>query len=272
MMRGFSLWRSIAIAIVLVFFLLPPVWLFVSSLKSQAEIFQWPPTLLPEHPTLENFAKTMRRDHFLRYFLNSATVAILSASLSVIISVMAGYALAKFRFKGDTLFFLLIMSALMVPLQIVLIPVYLVLRDLGLLNTLAGLVLAPAATPSGVFLMRQYILNIPDSLLEAARIDGTPEWRILVRIVVPLALPAIGTLLAFNIVWRWNDYLWPFLIVTEQERWTVQLMLANSVGRFGIDWPRLLSISVLSVLPMLAIFIALQRTLMSGLMAGAAKE
>lgn len=160
----------------------------------------------------------------------------------------------------------------MVPLQIVLIPVFLVLRDLGLLNTLAGVIIAPAATPSGVFLMRQYIVSIPDSLLEAARIDRTPEWRILLRIVVPLALPAIGTLLAFNLVWRWNDYLWPFLIITEQQNWTVQLALANSVGRFGIDWPRLLSISVMSVIPMLVIFIALQKTLMNGLMAGAAKE
>lgn len=164
------------------------------------------------------------------------------------------------------------MSSLMVPLQIVMIPVFLVLRDLGLLDTLAGLIIAPAATPTGVFLMRQYITNIPDSLLEAARIDGTPEWRILLRIIVPLALPAIGTLLAFNLVWRWNDYLWPFLIITDQDKWTVQLALANSVGKYGINWPRLLSMSVLSVLPVLVMFTALQRMLMSGLMAGATKE
>lgn len=267
-----SPWRWVFIGVVLLFFLLPPVWLLLSSLKSQAEIFKWPPSLWPEAPTLENFAATLGRANFLLYFQNSAIVSIASAILSVTISVMAGYALAKFRFKGDTLFFLLIMSALMVPLQIVLIPVFLVLRDLGLLNSLWGVIIAPAATPSGVFLMRQYITNIPDSLIEAARIDGTPEWRILTRIIVPLAMPAIGTLLAFNLVWRWNDYLWPFLIITEQEKWTVQLLLANSVGRFGIDWPRLLSISVLSVLPMLVMFIALQKTLMSGMMAGASKE
>ncbi|WP_224702026.1 carbohydrate ABC transporter permease [Devosia aquimaris] len=267
-----SPWRYVGIAIVLLLFALPPIWLFLSSLKSQSEIFQWPPSLWPQAPTLQSYYDTFSRANFLLYFQNSAVVAVLSAVLAVTISVMAGYALAKFRFKGDTVFFLLIMSALMVPLQIVLIPVFLVLRDLGLLNTLAGLIIAPAATPSGVFLMRQYILTIPDSLLEAARIDKTPEWRILLRIIVPLALPAIGTLLAFNLVYRWNDYLWPFLIITEQEKWTVQLALANSVGRFGIDWPRLLSISVMSVLPMLVMFIALQKTLMNGLMAGAAKE
>lgn len=267
-----SFGRSVGIAIVLLLFALPPIWLFLSSLKSQSEIFMWPPSLWPQAPTLQSYYDTFSRANFLLYFQNSAVVAVLSAILAVSISVMAGYALAKFRFKGDTFFFLIIMSALMVPLQIVLIPVFLVLRDLGLLNTLAGLIIAPAATPSGVFLMRQYILTIPDSLLEAARIDKTPEWRILLRIVVPLALPAIGTLLAFNLVYRWNDYLWPFLIITEQEKWTVQLALANSVGRFGIDWPRLLSISVMSVLPMLVMFIALQKTLMNGLMAGAAKE
>ncbi|KPF44489.1 carbohydrate ABC transporter permease [Rhizobium sp. G187] len=264
--------RLALVALVLAVFLLPPVWLFLSALKPQAEIFQWPPTLWPANPTLENFVNTLSRARFLLFFKNSAIVSILSALLSVTISVMAGYALAKFRFKGDTVFFLLIMSSLMVPLQIIMIPVFLVLRDLGLLETLAGVIIAPAATPTGVFLMRQYIVNIPDSLLEAARLDKTPEWRILWRIIVPLSVPAIGTLLAFNLVWRWNDYLWPFLIITDQDQWTVQLAIANSIGRFGIDWPKLLSMSVLSVLPVLVVFTALQRLMMGGIMAGATKE
>lgn len=264
--------RLLLVTLVLAVFLLPPVWLFMSALKPQAEIFQWPPTLFPHTLTLENFMNTISRARFLTFFKNSAIVSILSALLSVTISVMAGYALAKFRFKGDAVFFLLIMSSLMVPLQIIMIPVFLVLRDLGLLETLAGVIIAPAATPTGVFLMRQYIVNIPDSLLEAARLDKTPEWRILWRIIVPLSLPAIGTLLAFNLVWRWNDYLWPFLIITDQDQWTVQLAIANSIGRFGIDWPKLLSMSVLSVLPVLVVFSALQRLMMGGIMAGATKE
>jgi len=264
--------RVLALALVLIIFVLPPVWLLLSALKPQAEIFQWPPSLFPEQLTFEHFSKTMSRANFGTYFFNSAIVSVTSALLSVTMSVMAGYALAKFRFPGDNIIFLTIMSAVMVPLQIVLIPVFLVLRDLGLLNTLWGLIIAPAATPTGVFLMRQYIAGIPDSLIEAARIDGTPEWRILLRIIVPLALPAIGTLLAFNLVWRWNDYLWPFLIVNQQDQWTVQLAIANSIGRFSINWPRLLSMTVLSILPMLVIFIALQKTLMNGLMSGATKE
>jgi alpha-1,4-digalacturonate transport system permease protein len=272
MNKSYSPARLALVGMVLVVFMLPPLWLLLSALKPQSEIFQWPPTLLPAHPTLENFINAVSRARFLTFFRNSAVVTILSSALSVVISVLAGYALAKFRFKGDTLIFMLIMSSLMVPLQIVMIPVFLVLRDLGLLDTLAGLIIAPAATPTGVFLMRQYIVNIPDSLLEAARLDRTPEWRILLRIIVPLALPAIGTLLAFNVVWRWNDYLWPFLIVSDQNKWTVQLAIANSVGRFGIDWPKLLSMSVLSVLPMLVVFTGLQKLLMGGMMAGATKE
>lgn len=272
MTNPYSPMRLLCVAIVLLVFMLPPVWLLLSALKPQAEIFQWPPTLWPQHPTLENFINTVSRARFLTYFKNSAIVSIISALLSVTISVMAGYALAKFRFKGDTLFFLLIMSSLMVPLQIILIPVFLVLKDLGMLDTLAGVIIAPAATPTGVFLMRQYILNIPDSLLEAARLEKTPEWRILWRIIVPLSLPAIGTLLAFNLVWRWNDYLWPFLIITDQDQWTLQLAIANSIGRFGIDWPKLLSMSVMSVLPVLVVFTALQRLMMGGIMAGATKE
>jgi alpha-1,4-digalacturonate transport system permease protein len=140
------------------------------------------------------------------------------------------------------------------------------------LNSLWGLIIPPAATPTGVFLMRQYIRSVPDSLLEAARIDGAGELAILWRIVVPLTTPALATLAAFSFVWRWNDYLWPFLVITDQERWTVQLALANYVGQYSIDWPRLLAMTTLSVLPTLAVFLALQRYFLSGLIAGALKD
>ncbi|HEY9348494.1 MAG TPA: carbohydrate ABC transporter permease, partial [Inquilinus sp.] len=195
-----------------------------------------------------------------------------SSILSVVISIMAGFALSKYRFPGDGLCFMLIMATMMIPLQVVLIPMFMVLKGLGLLDSLWGLIIPPAATPTGVFLMRQYMRGIPDSLLEAARIDGTSEWRILWRIVVPLCKPAIATLAAFTFVWRWNDYLWPFLVVNDQSRWTVQLALANYVGQWDIDWPRLLAMAVLSSLPILTLFIALQRFFMSGMMAGATKE
>lgn len=165
---------------------------------------------------------------------------------------------------------MVIMCALMIPLQIILIPIFLLLRDLHLLNTPGGDYRA-GGDAHRVFLMRQYIRNIPDSLLEAARLEGTGEWRILWRIVVPLSLPAIATLAAFTFVWRWNDFLWPFLVISDQSQWTVQLALASNVGQFDINWPRLLAMSAMAVLPMLAIFLTLQRYFMNGLMAGATK-
>lgn len=264
--------RAVLVLLVLLFFLMPPVWLALSSFKPLTEIFAWPPHLFPQSPTLDNYAASWSQSHFSRFFENSAFVAVLSAALSVVISVMAGYALSKYRFKGETAFFLVIMSALMIPLQIILIPIFLVLRDLHLLNTLWGVILAPAATPTSVFIMRQYIRNIPDSLIEAARIDAATEWRILWKVIVPLSIPAIATLTAFNFVWRWNDYLWPFLIISDQESWTVQLALASNVGQWDINWPRLLSMSVMSLLPTLVLFVGLQRFFMSGLLAGAVKE
>ncbi|BBE70830.1 carbohydrate ABC transporter permease [Oharaeibacter diazotrophicus] len=271
-MTATRLLRYPFVALVLAAFALPPVWLLLSSLKPELEIFAWPPTVLPSAPTLDNFRKAWLQDHFAGFFLNSTFVAAVSSAISVAISVMAGYALAKFRFAGDTFFFLLIMSALMIPLQIILIPIFLVLRDLHLLNTLWGVILAPAATPTGVLIMRQYIRGIPDSLLEAARMDGTSEWRILWRIVVPLSLPAIATLTAFSFVARWNDFLWPFLVINDRSQWTVQLAIASNVGQWDINWPRLLAMSVLSVIPTFALFVTLQRFFMSGMMAGATKE
>lgn len=271
-MTAAKLVRVPFVALVLLLFAVPPVWLVLSSLKPELEIFAWPPAVLPQAPTLDNFRKAWSQDGFALFFLNSAFVSTVSAFISVTISVMAGYALAKFRFRGSTFFFLLIMSALMIPLQIILIPIFLVLRDLHLLNTLWGVILAPAATPTGVLIMRQYIRGIPDSLLEAARMDGTSEWRILWRIVVPLSLPAIATLTAFSFVARWNDYLWPFLVINDRDQWTVQLALASNVGQWDINWPRLLAMSVLSVVPTFALFVSLQRFFMSGLVAGATKE
>lgn len=264
--------RPILVLLVLVFFLFPPLWILASSLKPPLQIFQWPPRLLPDPPTLANYLAALRAARFDIVFGNTVVVAIASTGLSVLISIMAGFALAKYRFRGDRLAFSLIMATLMIPLQVILIPIFIVLKHLGLIDSLLGIIIPPAATPTGVFLMRQYIRGIPESLLEAARMDGCGEWRILWQIVVPLAAPAIATLAAFAFVWRWNDYLWPFLVINSEEKWTVQLALANYVGQWDINWPRLLSMSVLSVIPMLLVFLALQRFFMSGLLAGAVKE
>ena len=253
-----------ALALTLLLFLVPVLWVAVSSLEPPLEIFAYPPHLLPSTVTLQNYAKALSAGNFGLYFLNTSVVSIAASVVTVAISVPAGFALAKYRFRGDRLIFLLIMATLMVPLQVILIPMFLTLKSLGLIDTLAGIIIPPAATPTGVFLMRQYIRSIPDELLDAARVDGASELTALLRIVLPLSLPAVASLSIFSFVWRWNDFLWPFLVISNQNKWTIQLALANYVGQYDIDWPSLLAMTTLSMVPMFVVFLAFQRFFMRG--------
>ncbi len=253
-----------ALALTLLLFLVPVLWVVVSSLEPPLEIFAYPPRLLPSVLTLQNYAKALSAGNFGLYFLNTTIVSVAATAVTVAISVPAGFALAKYRFRGDRLIFLLIMATLMVPLQVILIPIFLTLKSFGLIDTLAGIIIPPAATPTGVFLMRQYIRSIPDEIIDAARVDGASELTTLLRIIVPLSLPAVASLSIFSFVWRWNDFLWPFLVISNQDRWTIQLALANYVGQYDIDWPSLLAMTTLSMVPMFLVFLVFQRFFMRG--------
>ena len=262
---------GVVLTVILVVFLGPVLWVLSSAFKPSLQLFSYPPTIVPLHPTLQNFAKALHEGDFVRYFLNSGIVSITSTAVTLVISLTAGFALAKYRFFGDRIIFLLIMATLMIPLQVILIPIFVTLKQLGLINNLLGIILPPAATPTGVFIMRQYISTIPDSFMEAARMDGASEWGILWRIIVPLATPALAALAVFSFVWRWNDFLWPFLVINNQKLWTVQLALSNYVGQYNIDWPSLLAMTALAIIPTLIVFVALQRYFMAGLTAGGLK-
>jgi len=159
------------------------------------------------------------------------------------------------------------LGTLMIPLQAIMIPVYLTMARLGLVNTLWGIIIPPSATPTGVFLLRQYMLTIPDELLEAARVDGAGEWRIFAGIVLPLAAPALAVLAIFSVVWRWNDFLWPLIVINDPELFTLQLGLARFSGELVTDWNSLLALTVLTMLPVTALFAFLQRYLVSGIAA-----
>jgi len=184
---------------------------------------------------------------------------------------MAGYALSKFWFRGRDLIFYIMVGTLMIPLQAIMVPIFLLLKDLGLLNTLWGVIIPPAATPTGVFLARQYIQTIPDSFIEAARIDGAGEFRIFTRIIVPLAKPIIATIAIFSFMWRWNDFLWPFIVLSVKKKMTLQLALANFVGQFQINWANLLAMTVVTMIPMIVVFLVLQKYFVKGLTAGGVK-
>ena len=252
-------------------FLFPVFWVLLSSLKTQSELFTYPLTFLPRSPTLGNYLSAFQSGQFSLFFRNSAFVAIVSTAITVMINIMAGYALSKYIYPGRDIIFFIMIATLMIPLQVIMIPIFLLEKNLGLLNTLWGIIIPPAATPTGVFLARQYMMTIPNSLIESARIDGGGEWFIFQRIVLPLAQPIVATLAIFSFMWRWNDFLWPFIVISQQKKYTIQLALSNFVGQYDVDWSKLLSMTVIAILPMILVFLFFQKYFIKGLTAGGAK-
>jgi len=263
--------RYAGLALIACFFFLPILWVLVSSLKTQSELFTYPLTILPAHPTLSNFSAALEDHALLRYFGNSSFVAVVATLITIAINLMAGYALSKYYFPGRDIIFYVMIGTLMIPLQAIMVPIFLLLKKLGMLNTLWGVIIPPAATPTGIFLARQYIMTIPNSLIEAARIDGAREGRIFRSVIVPLAKPIVATLAIFSFMWRWNDFLWPFIVISNKSKMTLQLALANFVGQYQINWASLLSLTVITMIPMVVVFLALQKYFVTGLTAGGVK-
>jgi len=255
----------LALLLGVVVMFLPLVWIVLSSFKPLSEIYLIPPSFLPHRWIIGNYEEALRRFPFLTYLLNSVVVTVGATLLTLVINSMAAFALSKYVFRGRDLIFLLVLSTIMVPIQVIMIPVFLVIAHLGLVNTLWGLIIPPAATPTGVFLLRQYMLTIPDELIQAARIDGAGEWRIFAQIVVPLSKPALAVLAILSIVWRWNDFLWPLIVINNPHLFTLQLGLARFQGAQATDWNDLIAMTVLIIVPVTVIFAFLQRYLVSGI-------
>lgn len=251
--------------------LFPVIWVALSSFKPQNELFTVPLTLIPETWTLGNYSEAFRQGNFLVYFTNTVFVSVVSTFITVLINIMAGYALAKYIFPGRSLIFTVMISTLMIPLQVIMIPIFLQLKRLGMLNSLWGIIIPPAATPTGVFLARQYLVTLPDSLIEAARIDGAKEWYIFQRIILPMSKPVIATIAIFSFMWRWNDYLWPLVVITDNRKQTIQQALANFVGQLQINWSSLLAMTTIAIIPVIIVFLAFQRFFFSGITAGSVK-
>jgi alpha-1,4-digalacturonate transport system permease protein len=245
--------------------LVPVVWAVLSSFKTQTELAQQPPTLLPESFSPTNYTEAMRTFSFATYLKNSVLVTVAATALTLVINTMAAYGLAKYNFRGRNLLFLVTLGTIMIPLQIILIPVYQVVSDLGLVNSLWGLIIPPAATPTGVFLLRQYMLGIPDDLIQAARMDGAGEFRIFLRIVVPLCGAPLAVLTIFSVIWRWNDFLWPLIISQDQNKYTLPVALAQFESQLVVPFNYILAMSVVSMLPVIIIFLVLQRQIARGI-------
>lgn len=255
-----------------VIFLVPVVWIALCALKGKTELVAWPPVILPKTITFENFTVAMSKGNFGLYFFNSTYSTVLSTILTLIVNCMAGYAFAKFKFKGNNIIFLSFLATLMIPLEVIMIPMFQTLKFFGMYNSLWGIIIPPAATPTGVFLMRQYLLSVPDELLEAARIDGASEFRIFAKIIVPIAKPVLSVLTIFSFMWRWNDFLWPLLVINNPKLYTVQLAIANFSGQFSVDWNSLLAMAVVTMLPVLVIFLIFQKQFVRGMVISGMKE
>lgn len=245
--------------------LTPVVWVVLGSFKTPTELAQRPPGLLPSSWGFDNYVNALTRFDFAQYLTNSVLVTTGATLLTVTINSMAAYALAKYNFRGKNGLFLLTLATIMIPLQVILIPAYQVVASLGLVNSLWGMIIPAAATPTGVFLLRQYMLGIPDELIEAARVDGSGEFRTFLRIVLPLCRPALAVVAIFSIMWRWNDFLWPLMIAHSERVYTLPVALARFNAEETVPFNLILAMSVVSIVPVIIIFLFFQRQIATGI-------
>jgi multiple sugar transport system permease protein len=249
--------------------LLPLVWMVLASLAPEGTATSG---LVPPGLTLAHHAELLGRLRIARHLGNSAFVAASVTVISLLFNSLAGYAFAKLRFRGRERLERLLLAALVVPAQVGMLPLFLMVRELGLINTWAGVILPGMASIFGIFLMRQYALSIPDSLLDAARIDGAGELRIWWSVVLPWCRPILVTLAAFTFVGTWNDFLWPLVVLSDDSMYTLPVALANLLGEHVQDVELMLAGSVLTVLPVLVLFLLVQRSYLEGIAAGALRE
>jgi len=260
---------GIACGAIVVFF--PFFWMAITSLKTAPEIQRVPLQIAPDHwLNLANYVEVFKRENFLRYLLNSALVASIAAVSSVVVSSLAGFGFAKYHFPGRDVLFLAIVGILMVPFQSVVVPLYVWMNRLGLLDTYAGIVAPDLVSVFGVFLMRQSIEMIPNDYIDAARMDGSSELRIFFEVILPSVKPAIATLLIIKFMWSWNEFFWPMVVISSPQMKVVTMGLMSFTNMYFIEYNLLTAAAVISILPILVIFVTLQRwvvqaVVMSGL-------
>jgi ABC-type glycerol-3-phosphate transport system permease component len=252
--------------------MVPFLYVVSTSLKDTIALFSYPPEWIPRDPTLINYRDLIRDNPFLRWTLNSLIVASSVTVIKVVIDSMAGYAFAKMNFPGKNALFLLVLMTLMVPFAATLLPLFIIVRDLHLTNSYLGLILPPLASPIGIFMMRQFIETLPADLENAARLDGCSEFQIYRRVIVPLIRPPLVVLGVFTFMNQWTSYLWPLVIGTKTEMFTLTVGVQSLRSLFTVNWGILSAGAVLSMLPLVLVFLFLQRYFIAGSIAGALKE
>ena len=251
--------------------LLPMLWMLSASLMPAGEATSTPPRLLPSRVTAEHYQALFTRLNLGRYLLNSAIVAFTVTGVSLFVNSMAGYAFAKLRFRGRDRLFRALTLGLVIPVQVAMLPLFLLMKQLGMINTYWGVIIPGLASIFGIFLVRQYALSIPDDLLDAARIDGAGEFRVYRSIVLPAIRPILATLAIWTFLATWNDFMWPLIVLSDESRFTLPVALANLSGEHVQDTELMMAGSVLTVLPVLLVFLFLQRFYIAGITAGSVK-
>lgn len=259
-------WVYVVLSGGLVLLVGPFLWMLLGSFRPDRELKQVPPSWLPQHPTLHNYSLLFQELDFPRFFLNSAVVAVVVTLGNLAFCSMLGYAFAKLRFPGKRVMFVMVLATLMVPGVVTFVPLFVLVSNLGMANTFAGLIFPFLAGPFGVFLMRQFMIGLPDELIDAARVDGAGEWRIFARVILPLCKPALATLGILTFLTSWNNFLWPLVVAQSEDKYTLPVALAiYSLGENKSNYGLLMAGSVVIVLPVLLIFAALQRHFVQGI-------
>jgi multiple sugar transport system permease protein len=261
----FSPWHLVLVPLTFVL-VVPMLWMVATSLQTQGEANRFPPVLLPHDPRIANYADAWHTAPFGTFFLNSTLVTLVVLVSNLVVCSLAGYAFARVRFLGSTALFMTLMATLMVPFQVTMIPVFLIVKWFGDnvspylgINHLGALMLPNLATAFGIFFLRQFFQTVPVELEEAARVDGSSRLGVLFKIVLPLSMPAMSTLAALTILTSWNDFLWPLIVITSTDQMTVPLGLSYFQGAHQTNWPLLMAGNVMSLVPMLVVFLLAQR-------------
>jgi multiple sugar transport system permease protein len=251
--------------------LAPLLWMLSVSFMQTGEASHFPPPLLPAAPTLHNYVELFSRAGMGRYFANSVLVASATTLIAVFLNTLAGYAFAKLKFRGREAAFRTLLAALVIPGQVAMMPLFLMLKPLHLVNTYMGAIVPGMAGIFGIFLVRQYAKSLPDELLEAARMDGAGEWRIFFSIVLPALRPILVTLAIFSFLGAWNDFMWPLIVLSDQDLQTLPVALASLSREHVQDNELMMAGAVVTVVPVLLLFLVLQRHYMRGLLMGSVK-
>ncbi len=255
-----NVWTYVLLSAIALLMLFPLLWLLSTSLKSPAEnIFQFPPQLIPSQPTFQNFVQVWQTNPFGTYLFNSTVVAVLTVSLNLLFCSLAAYPLARLDFRGRDAIFAGVISTIMIPFQIVMIPLYILTVQLGLRNTYLGIIFPGIASAFGIFLLRQAFQGVPKELEEAARMDGCSELGLWWNVMLPAVRPALVTLALFVFIGSWSDFLWPLIVLDQPEYYTLPLGVATLAGTFSLDWRLIAAGSVISIAPVLLFFLFMQR-------------